>query len=76
MKEGRDVRRRGWIAALLLAALLCGCADEYLTVTPHTEPGADSDSTDATVAENYLSCRRPFTRFPGRTPWGRTRWSP
>ena len=57
------MRRRGWIAALLLAALLCGCADEYLTVTPHTEPGADSDSTDATVAENYLSLRNAILSF-------------
>ena len=57
--------RRGCLPALLLALalLLGGCADEYVSVTPHTEPEETPAAQNVVTAENYVSLRNAVLSF-------------
>lgn len=55
------------ILILACLLLLTGCASqsptEYVSVTPHTESGGQSDPDDAVTAENYLSLKNAILGF-------------
>ncbi len=51
------------LAPLALLACLTGCASQYISVTPHTEPVVASADQDYLTAENYLSLRSAVLSF-------------
>lgn len=59
MKGGADVRGKRIVLIVLIALLLCGCdwmSGRYLSVTPHKEQNAGTQSKDR-AASNYLQLR-------------------